>query len=265
MGAKRRGLRSSAAPRLRLVTAIAAVALAATSIVAGCGKEASPPAPPPAPDAGLPDAAVAVDATPDAGPAPPQLPALEERPVTLKSAVKAEKIERRTVKGRVPAGWKPSGKQAFAGELGDDPFPPLISFGIACDGKCKPAEIEKAVARRVVEFTSSLATPGLDSDKSPAQNKKIKKSKQKAKPAPPSVRLDVTVIDQGDEAGRRFMVARVIKPPGVKGRYHDSLEALCTVHRRRDSFFVFTRVRAPLRYEATLWPLLLEACKATDY
>jgi hypothetical protein len=272
MTPKRRGHRSCVA---LLRTAALGVILAAAA--AGCGKGESKPAPPPPADAApTPDAAVAVF-TPDAGVAAPVLPALEERPVTLASAVKEEKIKRLTVKAKIPAGWTPSGKQAFAAArpaaqtaaTGEDadPFPALLRYGIACDGKCKAAEVEKAVARRVVGFTSELATPELESARTQKPAKKGKRAKQP--PTPPSVRLDVTVLDQGDEDGRRFLVAKVVVPPSApakaKRQYHDALEAICTVHRRRDGYYVFTRARAPLRYETTLWPILLEACKATAY
>lgn len=83
--------------------------------------------------------------------------------------------------------------------------------------------------------------------------------------------LDVKTLEEGAftdgtyKAGK-YKAMRITRPSGsTLPAYLERLTADCVRHRKGDKHYIYASVVAPLELEATLWPLLVEACKTPWY
>lgn len=209
----------------------------------GCGskEEARPtPAPPPPP--------VVIDAT--------SIDAFAVWPATLedRSIDLAWHDLKTTLTGRVPAGWISRSQGSFA-PPNDNPSPndPHQSYffgNMSCDGECDDRDMQQSMA----EFWQNAEKRWpIGSDK------------------PEDGKLDVVTLEEGAFAdgkykAGRYKAVKITRPPGSPlPAYLERLTADCVRHATGDKHFIYASVTAPLEHEATLWPLLLEACKTPWY
>jgi hypothetical protein len=200
---------------------------------------AKPPAPPP------------IDAAVDAGFA--VWPAtLEDRAATIEwHDMKA------TITARVPVGWQSRSAGSFTIPDGGNPSPmqPSISYsfgGISCDGECDDKDMQNSMADLWKSVDKQYAQVSYNSGNERMDNMK----------------LDVKTLDEGafvdaKYKSGKYKAVKVTRPADASDvpAFMERLEAECVRHRKGDKFYIVATVVMPIEYEATLWPLMLEACK----
>jgi hypothetical protein len=212
-------------------------------ILLACGeKKSAPESPPPTP---APNQAPVDAVTPDAFAAWPAT--LEDRPLALEWHSMKTSL---TV--RVPVGWVNRGPNERSGTYTiptDNPSPmqPSISYSFgnrSCSGVCDATDIKKNVAEMWAAVEKSWGTYGTGS------------------PDLEAVKFDVKVLEKGAFPDGSFKAAKITRPAGSPvPAYMDRLQGVCERFRKTDDFYIHVTIIAPLEYETTLWPLLLEACK----
>lgn len=130
-------------------------------------------------------------------------------------------------------------------------------------GRFKPAEADTIWYPRLA-FEAVDGAKGIDAMLEGQRTRWEAPNSGTGKPGLDDVRQKVDVIDQGAlGADGKYLVLRVNKPDGP-GAYPHIVTANCM--RKHGDLVVHTSAWAPVEEEkGPLWPLLVEACKATKY